>query len=188
MRVMTATWQPGKQDAAHGHPTTVVYALTDVSGVEHAADGSQTPIRLKAGSVLVQDGVSSHSFQNDGQSPARMLLVEIKPGAKPSAMPDGARDPQLASPEIYELLALDTRVRVLRATWQPGQKDELHGHPALVAYAITDITGQLTSKDGTVKPVKIKAGSALLEPPIPGHTFENLGTEPAQLLLVEARK
>ena len=99
-----------------------------------------------------------------------------------------ALDPALASPDIYTVLVESPRVRVLRATWQPGQTDKLHGHPPVVAYAISDIVGELTSEDGTVKPVEIKAGSALLEGPITGHTFKNLGTEPAHMLLVEQRK
>jgi quercetin dioxygenase-like cupin family protein len=189
MRVMLATWQPSQRDNTHGHPRMVAYSLTDIAGVVRDSDGAPTPLLLKAGNVLVQDPVQSTSFENTSSAPARMLLVELRDGKPVGKLPDGSRDPQVASPDIFELVAFDSRVRVLRATWQPGQQDQLHGHSALVAYALTDITGQLTSEDGkTVKPVTIRAGSALLEGPVTGHTFKNLGTAPAQMLLVEARK
>jgi quercetin dioxygenase-like cupin family protein len=188
MRVMLATWQPGQRDNPHGHARMVAYSLTDIAGVVRDNDGAETPMLLKAGAALVQEPSQSSSFENTGKAPAKMLLVEIRQGKPVGQIPQGALDPQVASPDVFELLAFDSNVRVLRATWQPGQHDNLHGHPALVAYALTDITGKLTTKDNAEKPVSVHEGSALLEGPVAGHSFENLGTAPAQMLLVEARK
>ena len=34
-----------------------------------------------------------------------------------------------ASPDVYKVLAENDQWRVLEATWQPGQEDNMHSHP-----------------------------------------------------------
>ena len=34
-----------------------------------------------------------------------------------------------ASPDVYKILAENDQMRVIEATWKPGQKDNFHSHP-----------------------------------------------------------
>lgn len=189
MRVLEATWQPGARDNYHGHPSLMAYALTEVFGLAYDEDESQVSIRIKQGRGLLQAPVEKHAFENRGKLAARMLIVEFKEGVRPAPLPKKARDAQTASPDIYDLVAFDTHVRALLATWQPGQQDEVHGHAALARYAITDVDGEFYDGDGKlIGPVHVKAGTAAFEEPVEAHSFKNTGTAPAQMLLVEARK
>jgi quercetin dioxygenase-like cupin family protein len=93
-----------------------------------------------------------------------------------------------ASPEVYKVLAEKDEMRVVLATWKPGQIDKFHSHPMLAAYSITDCNARITKSDGTVKEVNNKAGEARINPPVKSHTFENIGKTVCQTLLVERKK
>lgn len=43
-------------------------------------------------------------------------------------------DPVEVSPDIFEVLLENDRVRMLRATFAPGSKEQEHGHPANAVY------------------------------------------------------
>lgn len=188
MRILEATWQPGQKDKPHGHPPLIAYAITEVFGLAYDVE-DYVSIRIRQGRAFHQAAVASHYFENRSTNVAKMVIVELKQGQPTARIPDDAAPPAVtASPDIYELIMFDSTVRVLLATWKPGQKDELHGHPALTAYAITDVTGKLTDEEGKTTDVILKAGTALFQEPVKSHIFENVGEETAQLLLIEARK
>jgi quercetin dioxygenase-like cupin family protein len=189
-RVLHGTWQPGQRDNMHGHPTLIVYAVTPIFGIAHGSDESQESIRLPQGRVLKQAPVPAHAFQNNSTDVAQMIIVELKPDAKKVRPPkDAVTDALAASPEVFELMAFDSEARVLIGTWQPGQKDALHSHPAVTAYAITDVQGRAYDEAGKViQEVSLKAGTALFLDPVKAHQFENTGSAPAQLLIVEQRR
>lgn len=187
MRVLEATWQPGQRDNPHGHPALVAYAVTEIFGLGNEDNGDQFSIRIVKERVFLQEPVRSHSFENRGRNVAKMVIFEIKDKVS-LPPPRGAVDPKVASPGVYALMDSSPDVRVLLATWQPGQTDALHGHPLLAAYAITDVEGTLRDAKGVATPFSMKAGTARFDDPIDAHSFENTGTAPAQLLLIEARQ
>jgi hypothetical protein len=93
-----------------------------------------------------------------------------------------------ANPAIYKVLAENEHMRVVIATWQPGQKDSSHSHPMAAFYTIKDCRARITTPDGKVKEVNNKAGSARINPPVPSHTFENIGKTECQQVFVEMKK
>ena len=78
------------------------------------------------------------------------------------------------------------RVRVLESSAKTGDKTEMHGHPALVAVAITDSTYRFTSP-GT-EPVEIErgAGQAMFMDVVE-HETQFLGPGEGQVILVELK-
>ena len=46
-------------------------------------------------------------------------------------MADTAPRSATASPDVYKVLAEDKEMRVILATWQPGQRDQWHAHPVM---------------------------------------------------------
>jgi hypothetical protein len=78
-RVVLATWKPGQHDVQHSHSAGVVYRLTDCRARLYGPDGKVLGEGdAKAGSVVLQDAIGSHSFENIGTSDCQTLLVERK--------------------------------------------------------------------------------------------------------------
>jgi hypothetical protein len=110
--------------------------------------------------------------------------VLAQTAAAPAAAP--ARPHSLvASPDIYEVLAEDTRYRVILVTWKPGQKDVMHSHPASGVYYLNDCSLRNHVEDGSYTDGKPKAGMARVQPPIRAHVIENVGTAECKLVMFE---
>lgn len=105
-----------------------------------------------------------------------------------SAIADNVPPSFQASPDVYKVLAENDEMRVVLATWQPGQKDRDHSHPMAAVYTVKDCVARITTPDGAVKEVNNKAGTARVNPAVPSHTFENVGKTECQQLLVERKK
>ena len=77
--VILATWKPGQRDVQHSHLPNVAYRLTDCKARLFGPDGKVISEREgKAGSVVLQAAINSHSFQNTGTTACQILLVERK--------------------------------------------------------------------------------------------------------------
>ena len=113
---------------------------------------------------------------------AAVQLAAVTSQAEPSQR---VQDPARVSPGIYKIVLQSTRMRLLVATWQPGQTDAPHGHPPLVVYALTDVQGLSTGQTGKQKQVKLRAGASFYQNPEKSHTFKNVGSAPASMLLLE---
>ena len=100
----------------------------------------------------------------------------------------GVPQSHIASPEVYKVLAEDQQMRVIRATWQPGQRDAMHSHPRLAAYSLTDCRFRIYRADGSsvVKSFRANDG-ARVKGPTKKHSFENISEQPCQTLLVEIK-
>jgi len=95
-----------------------------------------------------------------------------------------------ASPDVYKILAENDEVRVILATWKPGQKDKVHSHPkAFGAYTIKGCNRRLTKADGSVIEGQVKPGTARVRnQAVKAHTFENLSNTECQQVLFEVKK
>ena len=94
----------------------------------------------------------------------------------------------VASPGIYKVLAENDQFRVIEATWQPGQEDNFHSHPAdRVSLYQTNCTLQLTNSDGTSRIGKPKAGAAKARTgkPVKSHKAKNIGDQVCVVRIVE---
>ena len=95
-----------------------------------------------------------------------------------------------ASPEIYKVLAENDQFRVIEATWQPGQEDNFHSHPAdRVSLYQTNCKLQLTNFDGTSRVGKPKAGTAKARTgkPVKSHKAKNIGDRICIIRIVELK-
>lgn len=102
-----------------------------------------------------------------------------------SAVADGVPESHVASPEIYKVLSESNGLRVILATWKPGQKDNMHSHPALAAYSLTNCSARFYKADGTTVDKQLKAGHGRAKGPTKRHAFQNIGKKVCQTLLVE---
>ena len=102
---------------------------------------------------------------------------------------DGSTAPQ-ASPDVYKVLTENDQWRVIEATWQPGQEDNFHFHPAdRVSLYQTDSKLRLTKPDGTYKDASPKAGIAKARTgkPVKSHKAKNIGDTVCVIRIVELK-
>jgi hypothetical protein len=92
-----------------------------------------------------------------------------------------------ANPDVYKVLAENDEMRVVLATWKPGQKDKSHSHPMAAVYTLKDCQARIATP-GNVKEVSNTAGTARINPAVKSHTFENTGKTECQQVLVERKK
>ena len=52
-----------------------------------------------------------------------------------------------ASPDVYKVIAQNDTYKVIEVTWKPGQRDQMHSHPASAVYYLTDCTCLLYTSD-----------------------------------------
>jgi len=95
-------------------------------------------------------------------------------------------DAVTVAPHFYTVVLENDRVRVLEARGKPGDKTELHSHPAQVVIAITDGKFRFTSPDGQTVEAELKAGQAMYLDPVV-HTAEIMGTTESHVVLVELK-
>jgi mannose-6-phosphate isomerase-like protein (cupin superfamily) len=92
-----------------------------------------------------------------------------------------------ASPDIYKVIAQNADYKVIEVTWKPGQKDQLHSHPASAVYYLTNCTMRGTSADGKSGEGNPRAGTAIVQAAIAGHTIENIGSSDCKLIMFEPK-
>ena len=90
------------------------------------------------------------------------------------------------APHVYRVITENDRVRVLEARAKAGDKTEMHGHPALVAVAITDGTYRSTSPGSDPMEIELKAGQAMFMDAVE-HETEFLGPGEGKVILVELK-
>ena len=97
-----------------------------------------------------------------------------------------AADAVTVAPHVYKVLLENDRVRVLEVRANPGDKTEMHSHPANVAIAITDGKYRFTSPDGQTTEAELKAGQVMYFDAVE-HAGEFTGTTEARALIVELK-
>ena len=95
-------------------------------------------------------------------------------------------DAVTVAPHAYTVLLENERVRVLESRMKPGEKTEMHSHPAFVAIALKDGKFKFTLPDGQSVDVEMKAGETLYDE-ASDHTAENVESTEGHTILVELK-
>ena len=103
-----------------------------------------------------------------------------------SALPAFAQDAVQVDPKHYKVEFENDQVRVLRVTYEPGEKSVMHQHPASVAVFLADASGKFTLPDGTTQDASFPAGTVRWGDG-ETHLPENVGDAPFELILVELK-
>ena len=97
-----------------------------------------------------------------------------------------AQDPAQVNAKLVHVKLENSRVRVLEAILQPGDKEQLHSHPAYVTYVVAGGKIRNHLADGKTTEAELKTGDVLFREPLT-HWSENVGTTPLQVVLVELK-
>lgn len=102
------------------------------------------------------------------------------------ALPRTTQDPLVVNSKTIALKLENDRVRVLEATLKPGDKEQLHSHPAYVIYVIEGGKVRTHGTDGTTVEAEFKTGDVIYRDPVT-HWAENIGKTTIRLELVELK-
>lgn len=97
-----------------------------------------------------------------------------------------AQDPVVVNPKLVHVTLENEHVRVLEALLQPGEKEQLHSHPASVVYILAGGKIRNHSADGKTTETELVTGATLYRAPS-SHWAENIGSTPIHLILVELK-
>ena len=78
-------------------------------------------------------------------------------------------------------------MRVLGTRTGPGDSSNMHSHPNMVDYAISDCTWALTGSDGTTGLVAVEAGKTVYLDAV-DHSAHDVGAIGSHALLIELKE
>ncbi len=116
--------------------------------------------------------VAVDAYSDDGPS----AVVRTWAGAEPVEV----------DPDLYKLEFENERVRVLRISYEPGEKSVMHRHPASVAVFLTDQKAKFAAPDGTEREAANELGETNWSE-AEQHLPENIGDQSMELILVEVK-
>jgi len=85
---------------------------------------------------------------------------------------------------FIKVVAEDDKVRVLRYAPAAGEKSAIHSHPETVVVVLKGGRVRYTFPDGTQKVTELKAGDAMIRPPV---THFDEAIDPVEAILVELK-
>jgi quercetin dioxygenase-like cupin family protein len=97
-----------------------------------------------------------------------------------------AQDPVKVAANVYKVVLDNPTVRVLKVTAPPGAKTAMHSHPDGFVIPLNAGKVRFTMPDGKSVEADLAADSAI-HAPAETHTSLNLGSTPAEALLVELK-
>jgi quercetin dioxygenase-like cupin family protein len=142
--------------------------------------------------------VSAISFSlmacNNDDKKAEEPKAEEKMVTAPAATPPSAAaateekiDAVTAAPNLYKLVQDTLGIRILEATYKPGDSSVLHSHPVNAMYVIQGGTAEFKLKDGSKMSMEMKAGMSGVRG-YDLHSVKNTGKTTLKVLVVEVSR
>jgi len=148
-----------------GYPTSHDKALDGTAaGKVRRGEGSEM-IRLV---VLLMGVAASGQMFGAGAGPASSL------------------DPVVVNAAMEHVKLENNHVRVIEGVLQPGDKEQMHSHPAFVTYVIAGGKIRNNFADGRKVEAELKSGDVLYREP-QTHWVENIGTTTIHFLVMELK-
>jgi beta-alanine degradation protein BauB len=95
-------------------------------------------------------------------------------------------DPVVVNAGMEHVRLENTQVRVIEGVLRPGDREQMHSHPAFVVYLVSGGKIRNNFADGTVAETELKPGDVLYREP-QTHWVENIGTTTVHFLLLELK-
>ena len=97
-----------------------------------------------------------------------------------------AQDAAVVNAKTVHVTLDNDRVRVFEARLEPGDKENMHSHPASIVYVIAGGRVRNHAPDGKTSEAEMKAGDTVYREPVT-HWAENIGTTTLRLIVVELK-
>jgi len=100
---------------------------------------------------------------------------------------DTSRSVTTISPDLYKMLSDTLNLRILEATYRPGDSSIMHAHPDFALYVLQGSTVELTAEDGSKQNIEFTKDMAVVLP-ASTHSAKNVGRNTLRLVVVEANR
>ena len=97
-----------------------------------------------------------------------------------------AQDPAVVNAKNLKVTLDNPHVRVMEATLNPGDKEQMHSHPSYVVYVIAGGRVRNHGADGTTSESTFTPGQTIYHDPVT-HWSENIGTTTIKTLVIELK-
>jgi quercetin dioxygenase-like cupin family protein len=97
-----------------------------------------------------------------------------------------ADDAVKVAPHVYKVVFENDRARVVEATMEPGDHSDMHSHPDLFLYALSDGKVRFTDASGETAEVEMTAGTSMWRD-AEEHATENVGGTTVRALFFEPK-
>ena len=97
-----------------------------------------------------------------------------------------AQDPAVVNARTIHVKLDNDRVRVFEAVLEPGDREQMHSHPASVIYVIAGGKIRNHAVDGKTSEAVLHDGDVIYRDPLT-HWAENIGTTTVRLILLELK-
>lgn len=116
-----------------------------------------------------------------------LILVLLATGfARGDASVLYEQDPAKVNAKFLTVKLDNPRVRVFETAVKPGEKENVHSHPATVIYVLEGGKFRNYASDGTVTEAELMTGEVYYRDPLT-HSAENIGTTTIRLVIVELK-
>jgi quercetin dioxygenase-like cupin family protein len=185
IRIVEADYKPGDSSALHAHPDYALYVIAGGKTSFTGKDGNTMATEMKTGMENIR-AAEVHGVKNIGKTEVKVLLVELnRPmGTVPT---DASMDATKVAPNLYKLIKDTLGMRILEATYKPGQSSAMHSHPDLVLYVVSGGSSEFTGKDGKKDKRDLKSGMSMVVP-ADTHSVKNVGKTTLKVVLVEVNR
>lgn len=113
-----------------------------------------------------------------------LALASACADSTPPAAPSEPLDAVAADPGHYSVITENDAVRVLKISYAPGAKSQLHRHPESIVIPLVNGTTRFTLPDGTTRDVDLVADTAMYMQ-AESHNPENVGATRNEAILIE---
>jgi quercetin dioxygenase-like cupin family protein len=185
IRIVEADYKPGDSSAIHSHPDYALYVIVGGKTEFIAKDGNKMVAEMKSAEENIRPA-EVHSVKNVGKTEVKVLLVEVNRPMGATSF-DASMDASKVAPNLYKVIKDTMGIRIVHATYKPGQSSAMHSHPDLVLYVISGGTTEFTEKDGKKNKMQLKTGMSMVVP-ADTHSVKNVGNTTAKVLLVEVNR
>ena len=141
----------------------------------------------KDGTVFNKDLVELFYFDMDRKINA-VNQWERDTEAEESESSESLILPEEVSPDVYKVILDNDDVKVIEATFAPGQGDNMHEHGVITYYGINGGKLQGTLPDGTVNEMNVPAGFVGHGTNIVKHQMKNVGDDTIKVIIVDHKK
>lgn len=101
--------------------------------------------------------------------------------------PQGAMDAVAVAPNLYRVLADSLGLRVLEASYKPGDSSAMHSHPDHAVYVVQGGSSTFTDQNGETMKRELKTGWSRIWPAA-SHRVHNTGSTATKVIVVEINR
>jgi quercetin dioxygenase-like cupin family protein len=183
VKVLKATFEPGKSDKMHNHFPMTAYVASGGKVEVTLPDGTVNERNIPSGATIHNPKKDTHQVKNIGDSIVEVYLVERKVTHEPYKL--DLVLPEIVSPDVYKVLLDNEEVKVLEVTFAPNAGDLMHEHGVITYFSLSGGEMKNTLADGKETTMKIPNEFAGHGDKVVKHQMQNLGDSIVKLILVE---